>query len=134
MKRPFSFERLKHGGRLWLMLTLVVLVLAGALAVGAWRLHAAKRTDAPHADQITKLVQSCVAQMISDTCRVKSGPTPPPTADRVFIAGIGEVDGNAYANFQRQGDAMCQSVGAECQADWNGAGCRIGKALYASPP
>ena len=47
-----------------------------------------------------------------------------------FIAGVGEVDAQAFARLRAARDTMCQQLEAQFQSDWLRQECRIGKALY----
>jgi S-adenosylhomocysteine hydrolase len=114
-----------------LIASCAVLVLGVSLA-GWW--VADRFTSANRAEAVTALAQRCALQMANDTCRVKNGPAPASTAGRVFIAGVGEVDSAAYSEMQRWGEAMCENVRTQCQAAWDGASCRIAKALYPAAP
>ena len=68
--------------------------------------------------------------MLQDVCGVMKGSAPKASQARLFIAGIGEVDAQAFARLRAAGDTMCQELAVQCQTDWSGQSCRIGKALY----
>jgi hypothetical protein len=106
------------------------------LAAAAWWLHQ-RSSSANRVEAVAALVERCAVQMLNDTCRVTngtnngtSGAAPATGASRLFIAGVGEVDGNAYAQMQSWGKTMCENVRQECQTAWDGSACTIAKALY----
>jgi hypothetical protein len=115
----------------WLMASCAVLVLGVSLA-GWWA--ADHFASANRAEAVKALVQRCALQMANDTCRVKNDSTPADAASRLFIAGVGEVDGAAYSQMQSWGNAMCENVRTQCQTAWDGASCQIAKALYNVAP
>jgi hypothetical protein len=132
---PFDELHMTALPRAWstirLMASCAVLVLGVSLA-GWW--VADRFTSANRAEAVKALVQRCALQMANNTCRVKNDSTNASAASRVFIAGIGEVDGAAYSEMQRWGEAMCENVRTECQKAWGGASCQIAKALYPLVP
>jgi hypothetical protein len=75
--------------------------------------------------------------MVQGSCQVM-GARDRPAADavqasqRVFVAGVGEVDAAVYERLRSLGDTMCGEVQRACEQHWNGADCRIAQALY--PP
>ena len=82
---------------------------------------------------LSGLVVRCQAAMSKDLCGVMAGNAPPAnqgSSERLFIAGIGEVDAKAFNRLREAGDKMCGEVQIECAADWLGAGCKIAKAMY----
>ncbi|TAG25198.1 MAG: hypothetical protein EAZ37_13830 [Burkholderiales bacterium] len=81
-------------------------------------------------EQIVQLTQRCQTAMLRDTCTVMKGSVPSSSQARLFIAGIGEVDAQAFASLKAAGDKMCQELNGQCQADWSGQACKIGRALY----
>ena len=85
-----------------------------------------------NANAITALAQRCQTEMLRGTCTAMRADASTPAAQRVFIAGIGEVDGTAFAALRSAGDAMCGDVVNACSSDWQGNTCRIARALY--PP
>jgi hypothetical protein len=107
------------------------LALACTAAAG-WGAHylwqAATRVQPVKA--VDALVQRCSVQMVKDTCRVMKTPASGQAGARLFIAGVGEVDAATFTAMRSYGDEMCQAVGAQCASDWEGANCRIARALY----
>lgn len=79
---------------------------------------------------MSALVERCNTRMLQDTCGVMTASVPTQPAARLFIAGVGEVDGEAFERLRRQGDVMCREVGQQCRSDRAGAACRIALALY----
>jgi hypothetical protein len=115
-----------------LIASCAVLVLGVSLA-GRWA--ADHFASASRAEAVKALVQRCALQMANNTCRVKNDSAPADAAaSRVFIAGVGEVDGGAYSQMQRWGEAMCENIRTQCQTAWDGASCQIAKALYPLVP
>lgn len=89
-----------------------------------------QRLQPAKVDQIAALTQRCQSAMLRDVCGVMKGDAPKANQTRLFIAGIGEVDAQAFAQLRAAGDTMCQELAVKCQTDWSGQACRIGKALY----
>jgi hypothetical protein len=114
-------------------LTASCAVLVLGLALAGWWI-ADRFASANRAKAVTALVQRCVLQMANNTCRVKNDSTNASAASRIFIAGVGEVDGAAYSEMQRWGEAMRENVRTQCQTAWGGASCQIAKALYPLVP
>jgi hypothetical protein len=113
---------------LWLIGLSLLVVLAAA-----WWWSVRSADTAALAPQIQGLVQRCGFQMLKDTCRVMTSAPARASgqpATRLFVAGVGEVDAKVFDDLRRQGDAMCQTVGAQCRQDWHGAPCRVAQALY----
>lgn len=111
-----------------------VACVLGTVAVAATLLlqrPPAAAVDA-NAYAITALAQRCQTEMQRGTCTAMRADASTPAAQRVFIAGIGEVDGTAFAALRSAGDAMCGDVVNACSSDWQGNTCRIARALY--PP
>ncbi len=118
--------RLKRWQRLVVGLSCVV------LAAAAWivwnRFISSNRAGG--ADQIAQLTQRCQTAMIRDVCTVMKGSAPSASVGRLFIAGIGEVDAQAFSSLRAAGDQMCGELATQCTADWMGQACKIGKVLY----
>jgi hypothetical protein len=75
--------------------------------------------------------------MVQGSCQIMGARDRPPVdavqaSQRVFVAGVGEVDAVVYERLRRQGDVMCGEVRRACEHHWNGDDCRIAQALY--PP
>lgn len=79
---------------------------------------------------ITALAQRCQTEMLRGTCTAMRVDPSTSATQRVFIAGVGEVDGAAFAALRNAGEAMCGDVVQACRSDWQGNTCRIARALY----
>jgi hypothetical protein len=103
------------------------------LAVGAWFAWRSWQAAAqpPDARALAALTQRCQTAMLRDVCGVMKGSAPKASEGRLFIAGVGEVDAKAFSKLREAGDAMCQEMALQCQTDWLGQACKIGRALYA---
>lgn len=112
------------------VLTVLCCVL---LAFVAWLLLKPK-PQAAQPEMIAALSQRCQTAMLRDVCTVMKGSAPNVSVGRLFIAGIGEVDAQAYAQLRAAGESMCTELAQACAQDWSGPACRIGKALYAQLP
>ena len=82
------------------------------------------------AGQIALLAQRSQTAMLKDVCGVMRCSVPKASQAGLFIAGVGEVDAQAFARLRAAGDTMCQQLEAQLHSDWLGQECRIGKALY----
>lgn len=123
--------------RLWPMtaIGLVGLLVAGLLV---WLFH--RPSVGPFsADEamLARLGQTCVEQMVGETCRAASrrGETSvDASSGAVVIAGLGVVDAKAYDELQRLGSAMCTQAVSVCRNDRSGNLCRTALQLWATPP
>ncbi len=82
---------------------------------------------------VKNLAIRCQTAMIKDVCGVMTASAPragEPSTERLFIAGVGEVDAQAFNRLREAGDHMCAEVERECDANWLGAGCKIARAMY----
>ena len=82
---------------------------------------------------IKSLAARCQIAMVKDVCGIMTSSKPDGnerSTERLFIAGIGEVDASAFNRLREAGDKMCGEVETECLANWTGAGCKIAKAMY----
>jgi hypothetical protein len=115
---------------------LAAMTAIACLAAAAWitRGQWMGPKDSTHARSVESLVRRCGVQMLADTCRVMNTPALPQSSSRLFIAGIGEVDAAATAAIRSYGNNMCEEVGVQCASNWDGASCRIARALYATVP
>ncbi len=104
----------------------VLAVVAGQL----WK----PKPQVAQAELIAELSLRCQTAMLRDVCTVMKGSAPNVSVGRLFIAGIGEVDAQAYAQLRAAGQSMCTELAQACTKDWSGQACRIGKALYAQLP
>ena len=71
--------------------------------------------------------------MIKDVCGITNSSSSEGrerNTERLFIAGVGEVDASAFNRLRDAGDKMCGEVETECAANWAGAGCKIARAMY----
>ena len=82
---------------------------------------------------IKSLAARCQTAMLQDVCGIMTSSKPAgnqPNAERLFIAGVGEVDAKVFYRLREAGDKMCGEVEAECLANWAGSGCKIARAMY----
>ena len=121
---PHFFSRMRALPR-WAWMAVPVLV-GGGLA--AWYLVAKPEAADPH--KVSAIAQRCQIAMRRDVCGVMKASKPQSTQGRLFIAGIGEVDAQAFDRLQRAGEGMCQEVAQQCSAHWSGSACRIAQAMY----
>jgi hypothetical protein len=117
-------------------------VIALVLAVSVWGLSQTEEPQLDHQKSITALVGRCEAAMLTGVCGVMNGPqengagaTASPAvsqepAERIFVAGHGEIDPDLYKRLRSYGDGMCKEVQRDCEADWRGESCRTARALY----
>jgi hypothetical protein len=116
----------------WLASAAVVgLVAAVALAIAVAK--AQRNAKPPDTKAVTELTQRCQLEMLRGTCSAMNASPSTPSSSRVFIAGVGEVDGAKFAALRRAGDAMCGEVETACRSDWQGGTCKIARALYPLP-
>jgi len=121
-----------RSARRWRAGVALVIALVGAAAWGVMALPRGTSPAPADAQAVAAVTQRCGVAMLRGVCSAMRNGEPPPAASRVFIAGVGEVNASSYAALRREGDAMCQTVAQQCSADWNGAVCRIARAMY--PP
>ena len=82
---------------------------------------------------IKSLAARCQIAMIKDVCGITNSSSSEGrerNTERLFIAGVGEVDASAFNRLRDAGDKMCGEVETECAANWAGAGCKIARAMY----
>jgi hypothetical protein len=113
--------------------SLLGLAAAVVLAITVATAQAQRKTKPPAAQAVTELTQRCQVEMLRGTCGAMQASPATPSASRVFIAGVGEVDGAKFAALRRAGDAMCGEVETACRTDWQGGTCKIARALYPLP-
>ncbi len=108
----------------------VLLVALGILAATLW---APRRAQPGVNTEVAALSQRCIAEMLRGTCGAMRSSAPdvaPQTTQRVFIAGLGEVDAVSFEALRTAGDDMCAMVSRDCRTAWNGSVCVIAKALF----
>ena len=81
---------------------------------------------------IKSLAARCQTAMIKDVCGIMTGSKPGSerNTERLFIAGVGEVDAAAFNRLREAGDKMCGEVETDCTANWASPGCKIAQAIY----
>ena len=82
---------------------------------------------------VKSLAARCQTAMIKDVCGIMTSSKPALNGlntERLFIAGLGEVDASVFNRLREAGDKMCGEVETECSANWAGAGCKIARAMY----
>lgn len=84
--------------------------------------------------ELKRLHASCVQDMMKNTCSlmtsVTSGAKKSPPGVVVFIAGVGAIDADAYAEIYRYGDFMCDSLSKACLSDWSSPSCVVARKIY----
>jgi hypothetical protein len=118
--------------KLWLV-SGALLGLAAAVVLGITAANAQRKAKPPDPQAVTELAQRCQVEMLRGTCSAMNASPSTPSSSRVFIAGVGEVDGAKFAALRRAGDAMCGEVETACRSDWQGSTCKIARALYPLP-
>ena len=82
---------------------------------------------------IKSLGARCQIAMIKDVCGIMTGSKlggNERNPERLFIAGVGEVDAKVFNRLRDAGDQMCGEVETECAANWLGPGCKIAQVMY----
>ena len=95
--------------------------------------HQPKASSAAALSDIKSLAARCQTAMIKDVCGIMTSGKPAGNGrntERLFIAGVGEVDAGVFNRLREAGDKMCGEVETECSANWAGAGCKIARAMY----
>ena len=95
--------------------------------------HQPKASSAAALSDIKSLAARCQTAMIKDVCGIMTSGKSAGNglnAERLFIAGVGEVDSGVFNRLREAGDKMCGEVETECSANWAGEGCKIARALY----
>lgn len=125
-------QTLRRWPKRWLVVSGALLGVAAAavMAVTVATVDAQRKAKPPDAQAVTELTQRCQLEMLRGTCSAMNASPSTPSSSRVFIAGVGEVDGVRFAALRRAGDAMCGEVDTACRTDWQGATCKIARALY----
>jgi hypothetical protein len=86
--------------------------------------------DTLASERIRTLVDACSRQMTDSVCRVASDPSAIAPGAAVFVAGVGQVDSEAYRSLRAAGDAMCAEVRRSCASDWTGPACSTARRLW----
>lgn len=110
----------------WLRWLAALAALVGALVT--W--YAVDKRAAVDHQKIAAIAQSCQIAMRRDVCGVMKASKVQSTQGRLFIAGVGEVDAQAFDRLQQAGEGMCQEVVTQCSTDWSGSACRVAQAMY----
>ena len=82
---------------------------------------------------VKSLATRCQTAMSKDVCGIMTSSKAignGGNTERLFIAGVGEVDASVFNRLREAGDKMCGEVETECSANWAGAGCKIARAMY----
>ena len=95
--------------------------------------HQPKASTVAALSDIKSLAARCQTAMIKDVCGIMTSSKPVGDGrdtERLFIAGVGEVDAIVFNRLREAGDKMCGEVETECSANWVSAGCKIARAMY----
>ena len=82
---------------------------------------------------IKSLAARCQTAMIKDVCGIMTSSKPVGDGrdtERLFIAGVGEVDASVFNRLREAGDKMSRDVETECSTNWVGEGCKIARAMH----
>lgn len=115
---------------------LMILAMATA-ALGLWVQSQAAAQDnaAARTPEVELLYAACVNDMVSKTCKVMgtqsadAATQPPRHGEMVFVAGVGAIAAEDYAQMYAAGDAMCSVVRGACTKDWNSGQCKTARKL-----
>ena len=111
--------------RKFALVTLCLVIAAGVIAtVVAQELSARKKL------KILALQERCVQAMIAQTCSVTNGSNAVDISTSVFVAGTGPINLQVYKVLKASGSQMCSQVHTSCEIAWEGATCRVARALY----
>lgn len=121
-------------GRVLAALALACLAAAGCRPPADMPTAPPATAPAVPADPAARLARQCDAAMGAGTCAVMNADAAPAPGERVFVAGLGEVDGALYAQLRTEGATMCARVQRHCREDWDGEACRLARVLYGAMP
>ncbi|HEV8692523.1 MAG TPA: hypothetical protein VGQ91_19610 [Ideonella sp.] len=76
------------------------------------------------------LVARCTEAMVRDICVARRPAANSSPAPQVFVAGVGAIDANAYAEIRSAGEAMCGVVKKRCGQGWNDSACVAARSLW----
>lgn len=82
---------------------------------------------------VKSLAVRCQTAMSKNVCGIMTTSKSIANGDnteRLFIAGVGEVDAGVFTRLREAGNKMCGEVETECSANWAGVGCKIARAMY----
>lgn len=92
-------------------------------------------TGATAAADLDALVNRCVEAMAREVCVAQkdqaNGSTP--AASQVFVAGVGQIDAQAYSEIRSSGEAMCSLVKTRCSGGWNDSACVAARSIWPAP-
>ncbi len=84
--------------------------------------------------ELQRLHASCMQDMMKNTCSlmtsVTSGADTPSPGGVVFVAGVGAIDADVYAEIYQYGDSMCDSLSRTCLSDWSSQSCMVARKIY----
>lgn len=106
--------------------------LGAALLLGAQAGCQPTQASAPATQELDALVARCVEAMTREACVAQRDTTASssPAASQVFVAGVGAIDAQAYAEIRASGEAMCSLVKARCTGGWNDSACTTARSLW----
>lgn len=127
-----SHRLARHGlpRRTWVSGLLTGALIAG-VAIGLP--YATASGPGAATEAIDRMAARCVQQMISDTCRAANDASDLPASGAkptVFVAGVGMIDGAAYAEIRRSGQAMCNAALASCRRSVSESACKVARQLW----
>lgn len=130
-KKARWWKVLAVGGAVLMTFTVAV------AALGLWvqSQTAVQANSVAGSPEVEMLYAACVNDMVSKTCKVMgtqsadAATQPPKPGELVFVAGVGAIAAEDYAQMYAAGDAMCSVVRGACTNDWNSGRCKTARRL-----
>lgn len=113
-------------------------VAAACLTIGMIVIQAGcqpTHANTPAEPELDALVSRCVEAMTREVCVAQKDQTnsSAPAASQVFVAGVGQIDAQAYSEIRSSGEAMCSLVKTRCSGGWNGSACVAARSIWPAP-
>lgn len=82
--------------------------------------------------ELDALVTRCVEAMAREVCVAQKdqATSSAPAASQVFVAGVGQIDAQAYSEIRSSGEAMCSLVKTRCSGGWNDSACVAARSIW----
>lgn len=109
--------------------------LATAVIAGLAGCQPPRAGTAAAAPEMDALVARCVEAMAREVCVAQKdhANSSSPAASQVFVAGVGQIDAQAYNEIRSSGEAMCGLVKTRCSGGWNDSACVAARSIWPAP-